>query len=104
VVNLLDNACHHGKGLVRVGVLRRDGWARLEVDDAGPGVPEADREQIFERFSRGSPADRDTTDSGVGLGLALVAQHVRGHDGRAWVEERPGGGARFVVELPEVTR
>ena len=102
VVNLLDNAAHHGKGLVRLGVRRHDGQARLEVDDAGPGVPAADREHVFERFSRGSPADRDATDSGVGLGLALVAQHVRGHDGRAWVEERHGGGARFVVELPEV--
>jgi signal transduction histidine kinase len=104
VVNLLDNAARHGKGLVRLGILSRDGRARIEVDDAGPGVPEADREHVFERFSRGSPADRATTDSGVGLGLALVAQHVRGHDGRAWVEERPGGGARFVVELPEVPR
>jgi signal transduction histidine kinase len=104
VVNLLENANNHGKGLVRVGILRHERQARIEVDDAGPGVPEADREHIFERFSRGSPADRDTTDSGVGLGLALVAQHVRGHDGRAWVEERPGGGARFVVELPEVAR
>lgn len=102
VVNLLDNARNHGKGLVRLGILRAAGQARIEVDDAGPGVAQADREHVFERFSRGSPADRDTTDSGVGLGLALVAQHVRGHDGRAWVEERPGGGARFVVELPEV--
>ncbi|MFI7673634.1 ATP-binding protein [Actinophytocola sp. NPDC049390] len=103
VVNLLDNATRHGKGLVRLGILSRDGRARIEVDDAGPGVPEAEREHVFERFSRGSPAARDTSDSGVGLGLALVAQHVRGHDGRAWAEERPGGGARFVVELPEVT-
>jgi signal transduction histidine kinase len=104
IVNLLDNAHHHGKGLVRLGVLRRDGQARIEVDDAGPGVPEASREHVFERFARGSPADRDANDSGVGLGLALVAQHVRDHDGRAWVEERPGGGARFVVELPEVSQ
>ncbi|MGB3437919.1 MAG: HAMP domain-containing sensor histidine kinase, partial [Actinophytocola sp.] len=102
MVNLLDNAARHGKGLVRLGVLTRDGQARIEVDDAGAGVPPADRERVFERFSRGSPADRDASDSGAGLGLALVAQHVRGHDGRAWVEERPGGGARFVVELPEV--
>lgn len=102
VVNLLDNATHHGKGLVRLGILRHDGQARIEVDDAGPGVPDADREHIFERFARGSPADRGTNDRGVGLGLALVTQHVRDHDGRAWVEQRPGGGARFVVELPEV--
>jgi two-component system, OmpR family, sensor histidine kinase MtrB len=102
VANLLDNAARHGKGLVRLGVLVRDGHSRIEVDDAGPGVPPDAREHIFERFARGSPADRDTTDSGAGLGLALVAQHVTRHDGRAWVEPRPGGGARFVIELPEV--
>ena len=102
VANLLDNAERHGGGLVRLGVLRRDGHARIEVDDAGPGVPAADREHVFERFARGSPADRAATDSGAGLGLALVAQHVHRHDGRVWVEDRPGGGARFVIELPEV--
>ncbi len=103
LANLLDNAARHGKGLVRLGVLRRDGQARIEVDDAGPGVPADAREHVFERFARGSPADRDTSDSGAGLGLALVVQHVRRHDGQAWVEERPGGGARFVIELPEVS-
>ncbi|HEX2129983.1 MAG TPA: ATP-binding protein [Actinophytocola sp.] len=104
VANLLDNAGRHGGGLVRLGVLRRDGHARIEVDDAGPGVPAGAREHVFERFARGSPARCGTSDSGgVGLGLALVAQHVRRHDGRVWVEDRPGGGARFVVELPEVT-
>lgn len=102
IANLLDNAERHGKGLVRVGVRVADGQARIEVDDAGPGVPGDERERIFERFARGSPADRDTTDHGAGLGLALVARHVRRHAGRAWVTDRPGGGARFVVELPEV--
>jgi signal transduction histidine kinase len=102
VANLVENADNHGRGLVRIGVGTRDGMARVEVDDAGPGVPPEEREHIFERFSRGSPGDRDATDRGVGLGLALVTQHVRGHGGRAWVENRPSGGARFVVELPEV--
>jgi signal transduction histidine kinase len=102
VVNLLDNATRHGKGLVRLGILSRDGQARIEVDDAGPGVPEGTREHVFERFARGSPSDREASDSGAGLGLALVTQHVRDHDGRVWVEDRPGGGARFVVEMPEV--
>jgi signal transduction histidine kinase len=71
----------------------------LEVDDAGPGVPVADRERIFERFARVSDRDRHVDDTGTGLGLALVAQHVRLHSGRVWVTDRPGGGARFVLEL-----
>jgi hypothetical protein len=69
-----------------------------------PRCPAAVREHIFERFARGSPAHRDTTDSGAGLGLALVTQHIHRHNGTTWVEPRPGGGARFIVELPEVTK
>jgi two-component system sensor histidine kinase MtrB len=99
VSNLVDNAERHGRGLLRVGVCRVDGCARLEVDDAGPGVPVADRERIFERFARVSDRDRHVDDTGTGLGLALVAQHVRLHSGRVWVTDRPGGGARFVLEL-----
>jgi two-component system, OmpR family, sensor histidine kinase MtrB len=99
VSNLVDNAEGHGRGLVRVAVCRADRVVRLEVDDAGPGVPAADRERIFERFARASDRDRRVEDTGSGLGLALVAQHVRLHSGRVWVTDRPGGGARFVVEL-----
>lgn len=103
VANLCDNARHHAGGVVRLGVRRRDGWAVIEVDDAGPGVPAEQRDRVFERFTRGSRAGRDGSyTGGTGLGLALVAQHVRGHSGRVWVEDRKGGGARFVVALPEV--
>jgi signal transduction histidine kinase len=101
VANLLDNADTYGGGAVRVGVERAGGLVRLEIDDAGPGVPVELRERIFERFARGMWANRRGGGGGSGLGLALVAQHVRRHHGRAWVEDRPGGGARFVVELPE---
>ena len=104
VANLVDNAERYGGGPVRIAVLRRDGNARIEVDDAGPGVPGQFREQVFERFSRGSLAGRRGTDGGSGLGLAIVAQHVERHGGRVWVDDRPGGGARFVVEVPEVPR
>ena len=66
-------------------------------------VAEAERERIFERFSRGGAGgDRGVSD-GAGLGLALVREHVRVHGGDVWVEDRRGGGARFVVELPRVT-
>lgn len=104
VANLLDNAQHHGGGVVRVAVRHASGHARLEVDDAGPGVPAELRQQIFERFTRGHRAGDRDGDTGSGLGLALVAQHVYRHGGSTWVEDRPGGGARFVVELPDPQR
>jgi len=100
VANLLDNAERHGGGVAKVTVTQRQGRARLEVDDAGPGVPVEHREQVFERFARGGHAGERGGESGSGLGLALVARHVRLHSGTVWVEDAPGGGARFVVELP----
>ncbi len=103
VVNLLENAERHGGGSVRVAVLRRNGCVRLEVDDAGPGVPAHLRDRVFERFARGAAGHR-RNDDGTGLGLAVVAQHVRAHGGTVWVEDRPCGGARFIVELPELSR
>ncbi|WP_033288985.1 sensor histidine kinase [Amycolatopsis jejuensis] len=101
LANLLDNASRYGGGAVRVAAHRRDGVIRLEVDDAGDGVPADLRERVFERFARGVHAGRRDSGAGTGLGLAIVADHVHRHDGRVWVEDRPGGGARFVVELPE---
>jgi signal transduction histidine kinase len=55
--------------------------------------------RIFERFARGSAARHRV---GTGLGLALVAEHAHAHGGEAWVEDRPGGGARFKVSFAEV--
>jgi signal transduction histidine kinase len=104
LANLCQNAAVYAGGVVRLGVCRRDGHAVIEVDDDGPGVPPESRDAVFERFSRGPHRGGVTDSGGTGLGLALVAQHVHGHRGQVWVEDRPGGGARFVVELPEVTR
>jgi signal transduction histidine kinase len=104
VANLLDNAARHAGGAVRVAVLRNSGRARLEIDDAGPGIPVELRQQVFERFTRGNRNGNRGHDTGSGLGLALVAQHVRRHAGRVWIEDGPEGGARFVVELPLHTR
>lgn len=103
IANLLDNADRHGLGVVWIAVLRRGDRARLEVDDAGPGVPAELRDQIFHRFARGARAGDRRNSRGTGLGLALVAQHVRRYHGEVWVEDRAGGGARFVVELPVPT-
>lgn len=98
IVNLVENARAHAGGVDRVTVEQKDGLVCIGVEDSGPGVPPEQRERIFERFARGAPGIDDT--GGVGLGLSLVTEHVKLHRGRVWVEDREGGGARFVVELP----
>ena len=98
VCNLVGNADTHGGGVVAVLVRDVEAGVEIVVDDAGPGVPPDLRTEVFERFHRG-PNARTGAD-GAGLGLALVAQHVRRHAGTVRVEDRPGGGARFVVTLP----
>ena len=97
--NLVQNAERYAGGVVRLGLRAVPDGIRYEVDDAGPGIAPADRERIFERFARGGHGHR-AAGTGVGLGLAIVAEHVALHRGRVWVEDRPGGGARFVIELP----
>lgn len=98
--NLVENANRYAGGVTRVGLCRTSsGAVRFEVDDAGPGIPPSDRVRIFERFSRGS-GGRRAEGSGVGLGLALVAEHVALLGGTVSVEDRPGGGSRFAIELP----
>ena len=100
LANLLDNAREHAGGPSRVKVEPhgRHGMA-LAVDDAGPGVARGERARIFERCARGSAARHRV---GTGLGLALVVEHAHAHGGEAWVEDRPGGGARFKVSFAEV--
>ena len=98
IANLLENAVHHGGGPVRISIERGDGRHILvAVEDAGPGVARGERVRIFERFARGSAARHRV---GTGLGLALVAEHAAAQGGDAWAEDRPGGGARFVVQVP----
>ena len=102
IANLLDNAAKYGGGASSVSLIRVDGGVQIAVEDKGPGVAEDDRAVIFDRFSRGATAGRRGSSEGVGLGLSLVAEHVRLHGGRVWVEDRADErpGARFVVELP----
>ncbi len=95
--NLLDNAATHGGGAVRIELRPTDDRVLIAVEDAGPGVADSERHRIFERFARGSAA---RSRIGTGLGLALVAEHAAAMGGSARVEDRIGGGARFVVELP----
>jgi len=72
----------------------------IAVEDGGPGISDAERIKVFDRFYRGSASGRRGTGTGSGLGLALVAEHVRLMHGETWVESAHSGGARFVVTLP----
>jgi signal transduction histidine kinase len=91
--NLLDNAIRHSPqgGTVSVTV---DTGGNVLVEDEGRGVPDEQKQLIFERFYR---ADRQRI--GTGIGLALVRRIARLHGGDAIVEDRPGGGARFILRL-----
>jgi signal transduction histidine kinase len=100
LANLVENAAVYAGGVTRLAVEATGTKVRLIVEDAGPGIPTESRQRIFERFFRGSASGRRGAGDGSGLGLALVAEHVRLHGGRVWVDDRPGGGSRFVVELP----
>ena len=97
VDNAITNAVKHG-GATRVQLSAASSRAGVEivVDDDGIGVPAEERERVFDRFSRGSTASQ----SGSGLGLALVAQQAEIHGGTATLDASPLGGARLLLRLP----
>ena len=98
VRNLLENARRYAAGDITVTLTKREGFALIRVCDRGPGVPTDLLERIFEPFYRLPGATE--RDGGVGLGLALVKSIVIRHGGTVVCENRPDGGACFVVQLP----
>ena len=111
IANLVENASLYAGGVTRVIVARHPSGGngneaartiRVIVEDRGPGVPVSERHHLFERFYRGSRAGQRASSDGTGLGLSLVAEHVRLHGGAVWIEDAPDHGSRFVVELPLV--
>jgi signal transduction histidine kinase len=99
LANLLDNALKYaGGGEVQIRVLRGEGRAALEVTDRGPGIPEADRETVFNRFVRLEPS-RSTP--GNGLGLSLVRAVMRRHQGTVELFDN-GPGLRVRLEFPKL--
>ena len=99
LLNLINNAedamSEQGGGALSITTERGEGLVRLIVEDTGKGIPPELLPHIFDPFFTTKPVGK-----GTGLGLTIVYGIVTGHGGRIWAENRPEGGARFVVELP----
>jgi heavy metal sensor kinase len=101
LLNLVDNALRYTPtgGTVRIEVARNADAAVVRVRDTGPGIPDAERERIFERFYRVDQG-RSRGDGGTGLGLAIAREVAEAHGGRIEVESKPGRGSTFSLILP----
>jgi len=99
--NLLDNALRHtpSGGTIRLELKSDAQSILLTVEDSGPGIPEDQLDLIFERFHRVDTA-RSRSDGGTGLGLAIARKLAEAHGGSLRAENRPEGGARFILSLP----
>ncbi|MFI5386041.1 MAG: DUF4118 domain-containing protein [Fimbriimonadales bacterium] len=97
LINLLENAARHTPPgtPVEIRVSRPHDRLRIEVNDRGPGLPPGEELKVFEKFYQ--PVGHG--DTGFGLGLAICKSVAEAHGGKAWAENRPGGGARFFIEL-----
>ncbi|MCX4670040.1 HAMP domain-containing histidine kinase [Streptomyces sp. NBC_01381] len=101
--NLVNNAQRHARTHVTVATRAEGAWAVLAVSDDGAGVPESEREHVFERFVRLDDA-RTRDDGGAGLGLAIARDVAERHGGTLTVQEAPGGGALFELRVPLAPR
>jgi len=101
VINLLENASKYTpqKGKIELGARPDGNWMQVWIQDNGPGIPFADQERIFDKFTRLKGKDAP---AGLGVGLAFCRLAVQGHGGRIWVESNPGQGSRFAFTLPIV--
>jgi signal transduction histidine kinase len=99
LINLLENAVKYTPpdSNISVGAEQQNDRILIWVQDDGPGIPPAERERIFDKFTRLHPKEGP---KGLGLGLAFCRLAVEKHGGRIWVEESEAGGARFKLTLP----
>ena len=101
IENLIGNAVGHAPASASIELVVAKGASRaqLKVVDHGPGIPESERERVFDRFAR-PDTGRDRAQGGAGLGLAIVREVVLSHHGEVQISETPGGGATVQISLP----
>jgi len=102
VTDLVENAIKYSPdgGTIEVSVRRRDDTVEISVDDEGIGIPDAERDRIFQKFYRAESEGRDLTSGGSGLGLFIARELLAAMRGRIWVRARDGQGSSFVFTLP----
>jgi two-component system sensor histidine kinase SenX3 len=102
--NLVENAIQYSPDHSRIGigVTHMDGIVEIAVTDQGAGIPEEERDRVFERFYRSDPA-RSRNTGGSGLGLSIVKHVVQNHGGDVRVWSQPGDGSTFTIRLPEAS-
>jgi signal transduction histidine kinase len=99
--NIAENAAHYARARITITAMSVADCLRVEIDDDGRGIPEEDRERVFDRFVR-LDGSRERGSGSTGLGLAIAREITIAHDGHIYVTESPLGGARVVVTLPWV--
>jgi signal transduction histidine kinase len=102
LINLLENASKFSPsgGAIVIGAREENAWIHMWVKDSGPGIPIAEQERIFDKFTRLRGTSKP---GGLGIGLAFCRLAVQGHGGRIWVESEPGKGATFHFIFPIAT-
>lgn len=98
--NLVDNASRHATSRVDITISLDHTTAVIEVADDGPGIPPADLERVFDRFSRLDTSRSRALGGGAGLGLAIAKHIVTAHNGALTASNRTNGGARFTLTIP----
>jgi two-component system, NtrC family, sensor histidine kinase KinB len=102
LINLVENAVKYSpvESEIQIAAQVRKGWLQISVQDSGLGIPETDRERVFDKFTRLKKQDGP---GGLGVGLAFCRLAVQGHGGKIWIESAPKQGSRFIFTLPMST-
>ena len=102
LINLMENSVKFTPpdGKLEIGAIDEGDWVHISVKDTGPGIPLAERDRIFDKFTR---LRGSTKSSGLGIGLAFCRLAVQGHGGKIWVESEPGNGSIFHFTFPVAT-